>query len=326
MEWITELSNMLAALVQENDAERVRLLFVVLLGLFGFSLTMALSIFAGILFNPLKKRIADVQKDGRSQPSKGSGSNLLQKLGSILIPKTEEKRTKVAYQLETAGYRSSRAPAFFYGIKLVGFVLVPLLILAGITLFTNRAVLDGLGFAILGGVVAFLVPDFWLKRAIRLRQLHLRHGLPDALDLMVVCAEAGLGLNAVIKRVADEIGVQHPELADELQLVIMQIQAGMDNRTALKELERRTGLDDIRSFVTTLLQAMRFGTSIGQSLRLFSDDMRDKRLQRAQEIAARLGLTMLMPIVLCMLPMFFLLLLGPSLLSLMKAVANITGG
>ena len=115
-------------------------------------------------------------------------------------------------------------------------------------------------------------------------------------------------------------------LADELQLVMMQTRAGMDNRSALKELERRTGLEDISAFVTTLLQAMRFGTSIGQSLRIFSDEMRDKRLQRAEEKAARLSLTMLMPIVLCMLPMFFLILLGPSMLSLMRTMGNLSGG
>jgi len=161
---------------------------------------------------------------------------------------------------------------------------------------------------------------------VRRRQRHLRHALPDALDLMVVCAEAGLGLNAAIKRVADEMGVQHPELAEELDLVMMQTRAGMDSRSALKELERRTGLDDIRAFVTTLLQALRFGTSIAQSLRIFSDDMRDKRLQQAQEKAARLSLTMLMPIALCMLPMFFVILLGPSLISLHKAFTQMTGG
>jgi tight adherence protein C len=120
--------------------------------------------------------------------------------------------------------------------------------------------------------------------------------------------------------------VQHPELADELQLLMMQTRAGMDNRTALKELERRTDLEDISAFVTTLIQAMRFGTSIGQSLRIFSDEMRDKRLQRAQEKAARLSLTMLIPIVLCMLPMFFLILLGPAMLSLMNTIEKLTGG
>ena len=214
----------------------------------------------------------------------------------------------------------------FFGIKLLAFVVVPLLLISGIWLFTRWSVADSLSLIILAGVLAFVLPDLWLSRAVRRRQKHLRHALPDALDLMVVCAEAGLGLNAAIKRVADDIGVQHPELADELQLVMMQTRAGMDSRAALKELERRTGLDDIRAFVTTLLQAMRFGTSISDSLRVFGEDMRDKRLQRAQEIAARLSLTMLMPIGLCMLPMFLFIVMGPSVLVLSKAASAITGG
>jgi tight adherence protein C len=106
----------------------------------------------------------------------------------------------------------------------------------------------------------------------------------------------------------------------------MQIRAGMDNHAALKELERRTDLEDISAFATTLIQAMRFGASIGQSLRVFAEEMRDKRLQRAQEKAARLSLTMLMPIVLCMLPMFFLILLGPALFSLVGSLQKLTGG
>jgi tight adherence protein C len=247
-------------------------------------------------------------------------------VGDWIAPKAEEKKSAVLLRLEQAGYRSPQAFAVFFGIKLLAFVAVPLLLVGGTVFFAPGAVFDRLWLIILSGAVAFSLPDLWLSRAVRRRQKHLRHGLPDALDLMVVCAEAGLGLNAAIKRVADDIGVQHPELADELQLVMMQTRAGMDSRAALKELERRTGLDDIKAFVTTLLQAMRFGTSISDSLRVFAEDMRDKRLQRAQEIAARLSLTMLMPIALCMLPMFLLIALGPSVLVLSKSVSAITGG
>jgi tight adherence protein C len=216
--------------------------------------------------------------------------------------------------------------AYFYAIKLIGFMLAPVLVLGGVALFTNNPVLNYLSNAIIAGLIAFLVPNYWLKRAVRRRKEKLRKALPDALDLMVVCTEAGLGLSTALKRVADEIGMQYPELSDELQLLLMQTRAGMDNHSALKELERRTDLEDISAFVTTLIQAMRFGTSIGQSLRIFAEEMRDKRLQRAQEIAARLSLTMLMPIALCMLPMFFLILLGPAILSLVSSLQKLTGG
>jgi tight adherence protein C len=325
MDGMPDISNWLVNHLA-NDAGGVRLLFVLLLAFVGFSLALTVSIIVNAIFDPVKKRIGEVQSEISPKESSKSTEKLLHQIGAFLIPKAEEKRSALVDQLETAGFRSPKAIAYFYGVKLIGFVLMPPLVLGAISLLTNRPVLNDLALAIIAGAVAFLLPSYWLRWSIRKRQERLRHALPDALDLMVVCAEAGLGLNAAIKRVADEIGVQHPELADELQLVMMQTRAGLDNRSALKELERRTGLDDIGAFVTTLLQAMRFGTSIGQSLRVFSDEMRDKRLQRAQEKAARLSLTMLMPIALCMLPMFLLILIGPSVLSLMKTISKLHGG
>jgi len=322
MNWINEISVLFTA--QTYDPEQIRILFVVLLSLVGFSLAFALSIFVNAFYNPVKKRIDKVKNDEAETTS--SSNRLLQNIGSILIPKAEIKRSKISYELETAGFRTTRALGLFYGVKLLGFVLAPLIVLAGFTFFTSQPILSYLNVAILSGVLTFILPNYWLKWMIRRRQQVLRQALPDALDLMVVCADAGLGLNSAINRVAYEIGAQHPELAEELQLVMMQTRAGMDNRSALKELERRTGLEDISAFVTTLLQAMRFGTSISQSLRVFSDDMRDKRLQRAQEKAARLSLTMLIPIVLCMLPMFFLILLGPAILSLIRLTLKISAG
>jgi tight adherence protein C len=309
-----------------SDAEQLRWLFVSLLGLVGFSLALAIGLFVNAFLNPVKRRIDEVKNEALAKPNSVSTGMLLHRLGAFLIPKAEEKRSNIAYRLETAGYRSPRALAYFYGVKLLGFILAPLTILAVVAIFTNRPPLDDLSFAIISGLLAFMTPNFYLKWSISKRRERLRQALPDALDLMVVCSEAGLGLSGAIQRVSDEIGVQHPELADELQLLMMQTRAGMDNRTALKELERRTDLEDISAFVTTLIQAMRFGTSIGQSLRIFSDEMRDKRLQRAQEKAARLSLTMLIPIVLCMLPMFFLILLGPAMLSLMNTIEKLTGG
>jgi tight adherence protein C len=313
-------------MAQGNDADKLRLLFVSLLGLVGFSFALALALFINVILNPLKSRINSVQKEAEAPHPRGRVAELLHRLGTFFIPKAEEKRASLIYQLETAGFRSNRALAYFYGIKLVGFILAPLLVLSGVALLTNRPVLDDLSPAIVAGALAFLAPNYWLRWSIHRRRERLRDALPDALDLMVVCSEAGLGLSASIKRVSDEIGVQHPELADELQLLIMQTRAGMDSRSALKELERRTNLDDISAFVTTLIQAIRFGTSIAQSLRVFSDEMRDKRLQRAQEKAARLSLTMLMPIMLCMLPMFFLILLGPAILSLMSTLQKLSAG
>ncbi len=324
MNALYEVGDWLAKLV--GDTQQLQLLFVSLLAMVGFSATLTLSLFIHVILNPVKRRIEGVKHRAKAEPSRGHADDLLHRLGTTLIPKAEEKRAKLAFQLETAGYRSAYALAYFYGIKLIGLMLAPVLVLGGITLLTNRAVLDDLSIAIMAGLIAFLAPSYWLRMAMRKRKEKLRKALPDALDLMVVCTEAGLGLSAAMKRVADEIGMQHPELADELQLLLMQTRAGMDSHAALKELERRTDLEDISAFVTTLIQAMRFGTSIGQALRVFAEEMRDKRLQRAQEKAARLSLTMLIPIAFCMLPMFFLILLGPAILLLVSSLQKVTGG
>ncbi len=324
MNALQEIGQWLAG--QGGDAKQLQLLIIVLFSIVGFTLSLAFSLFAASLLNPIKRRIDGVQQEAATPSDRQRTDSLLHRLGAFLIPKAKEKRAGIAYLLEVAGYRSSNALPYFYGIKLLGFILIPILVLSAIVLFTQRPVLDDLGIVIFSGVLAFAAPDYWLRIAVRKRQDKLRNALPDALDLMVVCSEAGLGLNAAIMRVADEIGMQHPELADELQLLQMQTRAGMDNHAALNELERRTSLDDISAFVTTLIQAMRFGTSIGQSLRVFAEEMRDKRLQRAQERAARLSLTMLMPIVLCMMPMFFLVLLGPAILVLTDILGKLTGG
>lgn len=325
MNWWLEINTTVASLVE--DPERVRLAFILLLGVFGFFLSLALAMLAGAFFDPVKRRIGSVQEaETDDRATARPHFAILQTIGRYIAPKAEDKKAAVVQRLEHAGFRSPRALTVFFALKLLGFVLVPALLVLVLGLSSSWSVMDWLSPIIFSGVFAFVLPDILLSRAVRARQKRLRHALPDALDLMVVCAEAGLGLIAAIKRVADDIGVQHPELADELQLMIMQTRAGMDNRTALKELERRTGLDDIKAFVTTLLQAMRFGVSIGESLRVFAEDMRDKRLQRAQEIAARLSITMLMPITLCMMPMFLLLIMGPSLLAIIRSFAAVGSG
>ena len=184
---------------------------------------------------------------------------------------------------------------------------------------TSVAILCAISVAV-GG---YLLPNLWLQRAINQRQRVLRKGLADALDLLVVCSEAGLGLGQGIQRVAEDLQVGHPELSDELLLFNMQTRAGMDSREALRDLEVRTGVEDIRGLVTTLLQSMRFGTSIAATLRIFAAELRDKRTQRAEEEAAKVSTKMLFPLIFCILPSFLLVVLGPPLLG---AIAALSGG
>ena len=174
--------------------------------------------------------------------------------------------------------------------------------------------------AVIAGVVA---PALVLERKVKRRQTRLRRGLPDALDLLVVCSEPGLGLKAGLQRVSDDIYVSHPELADEFSLVNAQTRVGVENVVALRDLADRTGLEDIGGLVSTLSQSMRFGTSLADTLRVYSEEMRDKRIQRAEEAAAKLSTKMLFPLVLCVFPSFFVVALGPPFLGALDALQGV---
>jgi len=163
-------------------------------------------------------------------------------------------------------------------------------------------------------LVGFYIPDLWLRIKIAHRKDEIVRGFPDALDLMVVCAEAGMGLDAAINRVGDEMQLRHPLLSEELKLLTLELRAGKMRREALKNLAMRTSSEDIESFVTLLIQTDKFGTSIAQALRVQADSMRTKRMQRVEEIAAKLPVKLIFPTILFIFPSMFLVLAGPALL------------
>ena len=169
-----------------------------------------------------------------------------------------------------------------------------------------------------------LLPSNVLDRLVERRLRRLRHGFPDALDLLVVCVEAGLGLSGAIQRVADEIVVSHAELSRELSLVNAEIRAGVDRSQALRNLADRTGLDDIRGLVSLLIQTMRFGTSVADALRVYSEEFRDRRMQKAEEEAAKIGTKLIFPLVFCLFPSFFLVAIGPAVLRLVDVFSQLS--
>lgn len=322
MDTITQITDWLGA--HSGDPEVLRLGYSALLGASVFLFALAFWFLATSLWDPLRKRVDAVTAPG-DRPARGrSSTEVIAMLGGTLLPKEQARRQRTGELLRHAGFRAEGSARVFYGIKLAATLVGPLLILltAGLTplLPGGRAY----PLVLVAGALGFLISEIALKHLARRRQERLRRGLPDAMDLLVVCSEAGLGLGAAIQRVASELALAHPELADELGLVSMQTRAGMDNRSALKDLEARTGLEDIQALVTMLLQSMRFGTSIADTLRIFADELRDKRLQRAQEKAARIGTLMIFPLVLCILPSFFLVAVGPPLVGAHN-VLNHTG-
>ena len=320
MDLVAQFQQWLAGLTGGGDAARVG--FVVIVGVAAFLFAVALALLLGGLTSPVKKRVYFV-KDEEAAAREGARASamLVSQLGGVMRGKEGGKRaSNIAKQLRYAGYDGPNATRLFFGARLLSVLILPALVFAG-SILSGRVPFDNaLVYALGGAALGYVLPDLWLSRKARKRQQRIRHGLPDALDLLVVCAEAGLGLNAAIQRVASEIDIQHPDLAYELNLMMMQTRAGIDVRTALKDLDERTNIDDLRSFVTTLLQSMRFGTSIAESLRIYSEEMRDKRLQRAQEQAAKLSIKMLAPIALCIMPAFLLVAIGPAVLSMMQAL------
>lgn len=212
-----------------------------------------------------------------------------------------------------AGYRSQQAVLAMRGLKLV--IPVTLVVLV----FTSRLYLaNPYMFPVLAAVVGYLIPEAWLVWRVHARQHRLRRALPDCLDLLVICVEAGLGLDQALLKVSQEMRVTHRELSDELHLVNLEMRIGKARIEALRELAKRTGLDDIKSLVAMLIQTERFGTSVAQSLRVFSDDLRTKRRQRAEEMSAKTTVKMVPPLVFFIFPALMVVILGPAVITLLR--------
>ncbi|WP_373186002.1 type II secretion system F family protein [Halopseudomonas sp.] len=308
----------------QNNAEAMQLLFACLLGLAIFALLIAVMFVVMGLSDPLRRRLRNLE------PSGGSGAKNAQSgtwewlgpMGERLVPSEEEAHGRIAQELRRAGKRSPGAINLFFGLRLLLLVVPPLLVLLLVVPFVRLDPLVSVMLMICSSIMGYLLPRYWLEKTIKRRTRLLRRGLPDALDLLVVCSEAGLGLAAAIQRVARDLEISHPELANELHMFGLQSRAGMDSKAALRDLEERTGVDDIRGLVTTLLQSMRFGTSIAMTLRLYAAELRDKRTQEAEEKAAMVSTKMLFPLIFCVFPSFFVVALGPPLLGAMAALGG----
>jgi tight adherence protein C len=214
-----------------------------------------------------------------------------------------------------AGYRTPEAILAMRGVKLL--VPVGLFVLVFTTgLYRWNPFFSLIGAAILG----YLLPEMWLMLRVSARQHRLRRALPDGLDLLVICVEAGLGLDQALMKVSQDLRITHKELSDELQLVNLEMRIGKSRLDALRELARRTGLEDIKSLVAMLIQTERFGTSVAQSLRVFSDELRTKRRQRAEERSAKTTVKIVPPLVFFIFPALLVVILGPAVITLMRTL------
>ena len=226
-----------------------------------------------------------------------------------VLPKSQQEISVAQQRLVRAGIRSEGAIKMFYGAKVMTpCILVLLAWVSGAYHFGPMFV-----FAVAAGG-GFLAPDFWLGRKISNRQKEIKKGLPDVLDLLVICVEAGLSLDQATARTAQELEKAQPALSDELGIVALEQRAGRARADAWKHLAERTDVDVIRNLVSMLVQAEQFGTSIGKTLRVHSDTLRTKRVQEIEEKAAKLSVKLLFPLVLFIFPSLFLVVLGPAVL------------
>ncbi|MBI3670894.1 MAG: type II secretion system F family protein [Acidobacteria bacterium] len=228
-----------------------------------------------------------------------------------LLPSSPKGLSRTQRMMIRAGYRRPELVMVMRGIQIV----LPIFLVALIYL-TGLYALNPLFLLGTAAVLGFLVPELWLTRRVRHRQHRILLALPDGVDLLVVCVEAGLGLDQSILRVAHELYITHPELSDELQLMNMEMRVGRSRVEALRELGTRTGVDDVKSLVGMLIQTDRFGTDLAQALRVHSDTLRTQRRQRAEEMAAKTSVKLIPPLVFFVFPALFVVLLGPAVLIL----------
>jgi tight adherence protein C len=242
----------------------------------------------------------------------------LANVGKMLPAPATDKATRTQLLMIRAGYRSAEALLAMRGMKLI----FPIATLAGVY-FSGLYRVNTFFIPVVASALGYLLPDMWLTWRVSVRQRHLRRGLPDALDLLVICVEAGLGLDQALMKVSQDMKISHPELSEELQFVNLEMRIGKTRIDALRELARRTGLDDIKALTAMLIQTERFGTSIAQSLRVYSDDMRIKRRQRAEEMSAKTSVKMVPPLVFFIFPALMVVILGPAVITLMHQFALI---
>jgi len=311
MEFLSQLSTAIGISVQT--------LFVLLTGGTVFCLGYAIAGVAVSNSNPLKRRLSaaaqrETSSATESRKPKRDLTEFINPVARYILPQDGEERTRIANNLIHAGYRSDKALPYFFALKTLlalGLPLVVFLATRWLPLWTLSTLAFTMIFAAFIGVA---LPNFVLDRIKEDRLKKLRNGFPDALDLLVVCVEAGLGLGAAIDRVARDLEVSHSELAEELGLVNVEMRAGVDRATALRNLADRSGLADIRGLVGLLVQTMRFGTSVAEALRVYSEEFRDKRMQKAEEQAAKIGTKLIFPLVTCLFPSFFIVAVGPAAL------------
>jgi tight adherence protein C len=291
--------------------------------IFTFVVVFGLIVSAGLLLfhrEEMLQRISDVINP---RPKQKSLLSAIQQTGLSIggviehfenvLPKSQAEISALKQRLQSAGFREESAVKIFNGSR----VLLPLLLML-IAAVTGLGSLNPLLVYVLFGAVGFLAPDMWLRWRIKKRKSKIRRGLPDILDLLIICIEAGLSLDQATARSSAELKLAQPELCDELHIVVLEQRAGRPRGEAWKHLAERTDVDAVRNLTTMLVQAEQFGTSIAKTLRVHSDTLRTQRVQQVEEAAAKTTIKLLFPLVFFIFPSLFVVALGPAAISIME--------
>ncbi len=317
---ITELSNDLM-----NDPEMGRLLFILFsagaAAIVGILLVQA----AYEMFSPASYRVKQLTNPtGQKNPPRRYHTlkKFAVSLAQLFTPKKGKEVAKIRTQLEYVGYTHPNALKLFFGSKFLLSLLGAGLAYIVLSFMPDYSSSRRLIAICTAGFTGMVIPNKILEYYCNKHLNTLRKAFPDSLDLLLVCVEAGLGLNAAIQRVANELAVSHPDLSSQYARVNEEIQVGVDRVRALKNFAVRTQLEDAENLVNLLAQSVKYGTSIAETLRIFAAELRDKRVQSAEEQAAMVGTKLIFPLVLCIFPAFFIVIVGPAVLGVMKALAS----
>ncbi len=287
-----------------------------------------------LLYRPQSAATERLKRLGERSPNPVGGhvsldetrasADLAERLASPLnrlLPPSAAEAKKLQKQLMQAGFRSSTAPVTYRAIQVFTLAGMPAMVALACALLA-RPINSAALFILFAFVIGFFLPRYILRRMIRSRQQLVRWGLADALDLMVISIEAGLGLNAAMVKVSTELKEVHPDISSEFEMANLEMRVGRDREEALRNLAERTGVDDLRSLVAMLIQADKFGTSIAKAIRAFSDSLRTKRRQRAEQAAQKAAVKLLLPLACFLFPTLFIAILGPAALQLMDTFSK----
>lgn len=318
MQYLLELIN---SIVQNPQASQT--IFVIITATAAFACVLSVGYLITAFSDPAKKRLSAIVQDKQTPTESSMGDDFFKQImgtaASALLPTNQEEKSRIQKHLIIAGYRNSNAVTNFYAYKTILAVGLPLAVIMLARLSPEISPQNVIVSALIAFSIGVMAPNYVLKKIMAKRQRKLKAGFPDALDLLVVCVESGLGLTSAIARVAQELNITHPELAADLALINKEIMVGVPRSDAFRNLSERTGLSEIKGLATLLDQSMRFGTSVADALRTYAEEFRDKRMQAAEEAAAKISTKLIFPLTMFIWPSFFVIAIGPAILKVIEA-------